>query len=55
MGIIILGFGVFFAFANRFGIEFTIAPGFRYAFVALCIIYGGFRIYRGYKKNYFSE
>jgi len=55
MCIIILGFGVFFAFADRFGIEFTIATGFRYAFVALCIIYGGFRIYRGYKKNYFSE
>jgi hypothetical protein len=55
MGAIILGFGVFFAVADRFGMEFNITPAFRYAFVALCIIYGAFRIYRGYKKNYFSE
>ncbi len=55
MGAIIMGFGIFFAFADRFGIEFTITPAFRYAFVGLCIIYGGFRMYRGYKKNYFSE
>jgi hypothetical protein len=55
MGAIILGFGVFFAFADRFNVKFDIEPAFRYAFVALCIIYGGFRIYRGYKKNYFSE
>jgi len=55
MGAIIVGFGIFFAVADRFGIEFSITPVFRYAFVGLCIIYGGFRIYRGYKKNYFSE
>ena len=55
MGAIIMGFGLFFAVADRFGIEFSITPGFRYAFVGLCVIYGGFRIYRGYKKNYFSE
>jgi len=55
MGAVILGFGIFFAFANKFGIEFTITPAFRYAFVVLCIVYGGFRMYRGYKKNYFSE
>ncbi len=55
MGAIILGFGIFFAFAERFGFSFTITPGFRYAFVGLCVVYGGFRMYRGYKKNYFSE
>jgi len=55
MGTIIVGFGLFFAVADRFGIEFSITPAFRYAFVGLCIVYGGFRIYRGYKKNYFSE
>jgi len=55
MGAIIMGFGLFFAVADRFGIEFSITPAFRYAFVGLCVIYGGFRIYRGYKKNYFSE
>ena len=55
MGVIIAGFGLFFAFAERFNISFNITPAFRYAFVGLCIVYGGFRIYRGYKKNYFSE
>ncbi len=55
MGAIIVGFGVFFAFAERFGVAFTVTPGFRYAFVVLCIVYGAFRMYRGYKKNYFSE
>ncbi len=24
-------------------------------FGAVCMLYGGFRIYRGYKKNYFKE
>jgi len=55
MGAIIVGFGIFFAVADRFNIEFRITPAFRYAFVVLCIVYGGFRMYRGYKKNYFSE
>ena len=55
MGAIIVGFGLFFAFAEKLGIEFTVTPGFRYAFVVLCVVYGGFRIYRGFKKNYFSE
>lgn len=55
MGAIIMGFGIFFAVAEKFGIEFNITPAFRYAFVGLCIIYGAFRMYRGYKKNYFSE
>ena len=55
MGLIILGFGVFFAVADKMGIEFNIEPFFRYFFSAMCIIYGGWRIYRGYKKNYYSE
>jgi len=55
MGIIIAGIGVFFAFSQKLGIEFAIDPLFRYLFVGLCLLYGGFRIYRGYKKNYFNE
>ncbi len=55
MGAIIIGFGFFFVFADRFGISFTITPLFRYCFAGLCIVYGAFRVYRGYKKNYFSE
>ncbi|MDE3250377.1 MAG: hypothetical protein KGO82_17070 [Bacteroidota bacterium] len=55
MGIMIVGFGLFYLFADKFNIQFDITPAFRYAFVVLCLLYGGFRIYRGYKKNYFSE
>ena len=55
MGLVIFGFGVFLAIAPRVGIEFNIEPLFRYLFAVMCIIYGGWRIYRGYKKNYYSE
>lgn len=55
MGLVILGCGVFFAIAPRLGIEFNIEPLFRYLFAVLCIIYGAWRMYRGYKKNYYSE
>ena len=55
MGIIIAGIGAFFAFSQKLGFEFDIDPLFRYLFAGLCLLYGGFRIYRGYKKNYFNE
>ena len=55
MGAVIFGFGVFFAFAPKLGFNFSIDSRFRYAFAILCVVYGGFRIYRGYMKNYFSE
>jgi hypothetical protein len=53
MGIIIFGFGIFFLLAPRMGIGFQIDDFYRYCFGGLCIIYGGWRVYRGYKKNYF--
>jgi hypothetical protein len=53
MGIIIFGFGIFFLLAPRLGIGFQIDDFYRYCFGGLCIIYGGWRVYRGYKKNYF--
>ena len=55
MGLVILGFGIFLILAPRLGIEFNIEPFFRYFFAVMCIVYGGWRIYRGYKKNYYSE
>ncbi len=54
MGIIILCFGFFFAFSEKLGVNFTLDPIFKYFFAGMCILYGGFRIYRGYKKNYFE-
>lgn len=55
MGIIIAGFGVFFAVADKLGIDFPIDPVFRYVFAGMCLLYGAFRFYRGYKKNYYNE
>jgi hypothetical protein len=54
MGIIILCLGIFFLLAPRLGVTFGIDDLFRYLFAGLCILYGIFRIYRGYKKNYFN-
>lgn len=54
MGVIYAGLGGFFAFASLFGYELAFPPvPFSYIFGGLCLLYGGFRIYRGYKKNYF--
>lgn len=55
MGIVILCFGIFFAVAEKLGYNFDLEPVFRYSLSALFIIYGAFRIYRGYQKNYYSE
>jgi len=55
MGLVILGFGIFFAIAPKLGIDFNIEPFFRYFFAVMCVIYGGWRVYRGYKKDYYTE
>lgn len=55
MGLVLVGFGVFFAIAPNIGIEFNIEPFFRYLFAGMCLIYGSWRIYRGYKKNYYKD
>lgn len=54
MGIIILCLGIFFLLAPYLGVSFNIGDLFRYLFGGLCILYGLFRIYRGYSKNYFN-
>lgn len=55
MGIIYAGMGGFFLLAEFFGIymEFPTKP-FSYIFGGLCLVYGGFRIYRGVRRNYFN-
>lgn len=54
MGIIYIAVAVFILFAPRFGFTSQIfEPPFSYIFAGICILYGGFRIYRGVKKNYF--
>lgn len=55
MGIIYIGVAVFIILAPRFGFTSQIfEPPFSYIFAGICILYGGFRIYRGVKKNYFN-
>jgi hypothetical protein len=53
MGVLILCLGIFFLVAPSLGIGFEIDNFYRYFFSALCIVYGSWRVYRGYKKNYF--
>lgn len=58
MGILILAAGIFFFFRGKFGdIELNqrFPPdSLDYIFGAICLVYGTWRIYRGYKKNYFK-
>jgi len=54
MGLMIFGFGIFFLIAPRLGFSFDVDDTMRYLFSALCIIYGGWRVFRGYKKNYYK-
>ena len=57
IGVLILGAGFFFFFRNKFPIEMNenFPPNeMDKIFGAICIVYGSWRIYRGYKKNYFK-
>jgi hypothetical protein len=58
------GMGVFWTIAGllfMFPIKYTRAFVSQYdpvlikIFAAVCIVYGAFRMYRGYKKNYFRD
>lgn len=53
MGVIILGIGLVMLFSDKLGLKFELMdPVMIYAFSGLCILYGGFRLYRGIKKDY---
>ena len=54
MGVMIFGFGVFLIIAPKLGYDFNIDDFYRYTFSGLWLLYGGWRIYRGYKKNYYK-
>ena len=54
MGVFYIGIGIFFFISERFGITIDFPQVLTYSFGGLCIIYGVFRIYRGYKKKYFN-
>lgn len=56
MGLLLFLAGIFFLFRDRFSPELNerFPPNeLDIVFGVICIIYGAWRIYRGYKKNYF--
>jgi len=56
MGVLYVGIGVFVMFAKQFNFQNEFATGtLAKVFAVLAIIYGVWRIYRGYKKNYFKN
>jgi uncharacterized membrane protein YfcA len=54
MSSLILGMAVVMFFGAKFGImQFVdVDPLFRYLFGGICLLYGGFRLYRGVYPNY---
>jgi hypothetical protein len=52
-GMVIFLAGIFFLISRRLNIAFAIDDLYRYCFSGLCLLYGGWRIYRGYKQNYY--
>jgi hypothetical protein len=55
MGILFLCLGLYFLLYRQFGINIfrTEPTAIDYVIGVLFVGYGGWRIYRGYKKNYF--
>ncbi len=55
MSILFLGMAVIMLFADKLHIEQLTDKDndlFRYFFGGICLLYGGFRLYRGVKRNY---
>jgi len=54
MGVLILGMAVILFFAEKLNIQQIIEAdlAFRYMFGGICLLYGGFRLYRGIKRDY---
>lgn len=57
MGVFIIVVGCFFMFPTRYTESFLdkYDPALIKIFAVICWIYGIFRVYRGYKKNYFRD
>ena len=57
MGVVIVLLGVFFFSRDQFKLDFNESFPPNYldkVFGGICVLYGAWRIYRGYKKNYFK-
>lgn len=57
MGVFFLAAGFFFMFPNKYSAGFIAKydPLMMKIFAVVCWIYGLFRLYRGYAKNYFRD
>ena len=57
MGVLWASMGIFFIFIRKFREDLAAKydDSMMKVFGAVCILYGIFRIYRGYKKNYLRE
>jgi hypothetical protein len=54
MGVIIFGIGIVLLLAPKLGLTVQLDDTLRYCLGGLFLLYGGFRVYRGSKKNYFN-
>ncbi len=54
MGLLILSIGVISFFAEKWNLTTLSSydPMIRNSFGVLCLLYGGFRLYRGFQKEY---
>jgi hypothetical protein len=56
MGCLWIVMGIFLMFPTKFSNRFgDYNNPLMKSFAGICIVYGLFRIYRGYKKNYYNE
>lgn len=55
MGVLIVLVGVVVLLAPKLKINVSIDDTARYMFFGLAVVYGGFRIYRGTRKDYFND
>jgi hypothetical protein len=53
MGIIYTTMGLLMVFASKVGLDAVFSAPFNYIFGGICLLYGGFRIYRGIRRNYY--
>ena len=56
MGILWVGMGIFLIFFEKFdlGLQSRLDDPLMKAFGGVCMLYGSFRLYRGFRKNYFK-
>lgn len=50
--VLILGMGFLLIFGSKINQIATLDPIMRYMFAGLCILYGSFRLYRTFKRDY---